>query len=62
MVFALFMTFQALVFQSQVQMLMAIYGLFISWIYARFFKTQDGVKGDRSETFSFASFFPEAVQ
>jgi hypothetical protein len=41
---------------------MAIYGLLISWVYCRFFKTQDGVRGDRSETFAFASFFPEAAQ
>ncbi|KAG0043868.1 hypothetical protein BGZ83_010947 [Gryganskiella cystojenkinii] len=62
LIFALFMAFQSLIFRSQIEWLMAIYGLFISWIYARFFKTQDGMKGDRSETFSFASFFPEALQ
>ncbi|KAF9576469.1 hypothetical protein EC968_007947 [Mortierella alpina] len=44
---------------NQMQLLMTIYGLFISWIYSRFFKVQDGIQGDRSESFSFASFFPE---
>ncbi|KAF9988183.1 hypothetical protein BGZ75_009880 [Mortierella antarctica] len=44
---------------NQMQLLMTIYGLFISWIYSRFFKVQDGIRGDRSESFSFASFFPE---
>ncbi|CAI2163677.1 11922_t:CDS:2 [Funneliformis geosporum] len=38
------------------------YGSFISWVYLRFFKYQDGLIGDRSETFSMASFFPEFIQ
>ncbi|KAG0346824.1 hypothetical protein BG004_000745 [Podila humilis] len=29
---------------------MAMYGLFISWIYSRFFRVQDGIRGDRSES------------
>ncbi|KAH7049958.1 eukaryotic integral membrane protein-domain-containing protein [Linnemannia elongata] len=62
MLFAVFMIIQSLLTRSQTQLLMAIYGLFISWVYSRFFKTQDGVRGDRSETFAFASFFPEAAQ
>ena len=62
MLFALFMILESLLTRSQVQLMMAIYGLFISWVYSRFFKIQDGIKGDRSETFSFASFFPEATQ
>ncbi|KAI8599352.1 eukaryotic integral membrane protein-domain-containing protein, partial [Dissophora ornata] len=62
MLFALFMVIESLLTRSRVQLMMAIYGLFISWVYSRFFKVQDGIKGDRSETFSFASFFPEAAQ
>ncbi|KAG9064090.1 hypothetical protein KI688_003270 [Linnemannia hyalina] len=62
MLFAVFMIIQSLLTRSQTQLLMAIYGLLISWVYSRFFKTQDGVRGDRSETFAFASFFPEAAQ
>ncbi|KAG0221417.1 hypothetical protein BGX31_009918 [Mortierella sp. GBA43] len=62
LIFVLFMIFTSLIARSQVQLMLAIYGLFISWIYSRFFKVQDGFRGDRSETFSFASFFPEAAQ
>nr|CAG8488256.1 3594_t:CDS:2 [Entrophospora candida] len=47
---------------AQTQFLLVIYGWIISWIYLRFFKIQDGIKGDSSETFSFASFFPEFIQ
>ncbi|KAF9169331.1 hypothetical protein BGX20_010460, partial [Mortierella sp. AD010] len=62
MLFAVFMIFESLITRSQIQLMMAIYGMFISWVYSRFFKVQDGIRGDRSETFSFASFFPEAAQ
>lgn len=49
-------------FESQSQFLLVLYGSFISWIHLRFYKYQDGLRGDRSETFSFASFFPEFIQ
>ncbi|KAF9116307.1 hypothetical protein BGX27_003615 [Mortierella sp. AM989] len=62
MLFAVLMIFESLITRSQIQLMMALYGMFISWVYSRFFKTQDGIRGDRSETFSFASFFPEAAQ
>ncbi|KAF9321586.1 hypothetical protein BG003_000902 [Podila horticola] len=61
-IFASYLIVEALITRSQVQLLMAVYGMLISWVYSRFFKVQDGIRGDRSETFSFASFFPEAVQ
>ncbi|KAF9389072.1 hypothetical protein CPB97_012035 [Podila verticillata] len=61
-IFASYLIIEALITRSQVQLLMAVYGMLISWVYSRFFKVQDGIRGDRSETFSFASFFPEAVQ
>ncbi|KAF9083366.1 hypothetical protein BGX23_011555 [Mortierella sp. AD031] len=62
LLFAIFMITMALITHTQIELLMSIYGLFISWIYTRFLKVQDGIRGDRSETFSFASFFPEFIQ
>ncbi|KAF9399929.1 hypothetical protein BGX21_005349 [Mortierella sp. AD011] len=62
LLFAIIMVVEGYISQSQINFLMAIYGLFISWIYSRFFRVQDGIRGDRSETFSFASFFPELIQ
>lgn len=62
LLFAILMFLGAFVTHTQIELLMAIYGLFISWIYTRFLKVQDGIRGDRSETFSFASFFPEFIQ
>ncbi|KAG0033267.1 hypothetical protein BGZ82_006191 [Podila clonocystis] len=61
-IFVSYLIIEALITRSQVELLMAVYGMLISWVYSRFFKVQDGIRGDRSETFSFASFFPEAVQ
>ncbi|KAG0279818.1 hypothetical protein BGZ96_001806 [Linnemannia gamsii] len=62
LLFTIVMFLGAFVTHTQIELLMAIYGLFISWIYTRFLKVQDGIRGDRSETFSFASFFPEFMQ
>ncbi|CAO3567343.1 unnamed protein product [Mortierella alpina] len=59
LLFATFTIVWVIFAHDQMQLLMTIYGLFISWIYSRFFKVQDGIRGDRSESFSFASFFPE---
>ncbi|KAI9342472.1 eukaryotic integral membrane protein-domain-containing protein [Zopfochytrium polystomum] len=41
--------------------LLALFGTVTAWIYIRFYKVQDGIHGDRSESFSFASFFPESL-
>lgn len=40
------------------------FGWLVSWFYLRFVKQNDGMdfRGDRSETFSFASWFPPFVQ
>ncbi|KAI8926619.1 hypothetical protein BC831DRAFT_221745 [Entophlyctis helioformis] len=38
------------------------YGMVASWVFLRYYKVQDGIRGDRSETFSFASFFPDAME
>ncbi|KAG0048856.1 hypothetical protein BGZ83_006254 [Gryganskiella cystojenkinii] len=62
LLFSIVMIIQALITQSQIQLLIALYGLSFAWLYSRFFRVQDGIRGDRSETFSFASFFPEFVQ
>ncbi|KAF9962188.1 hypothetical protein BGZ70_008104 [Mortierella alpina] len=59
LLFATFTIVWVVFTHDQMQLLMTMYGLFISWIYSRFFKVQDGIRGDRSESFSFASFFPE---
>ncbi|KAI9278971.1 eukaryotic integral membrane protein-domain-containing protein [Phascolomyces articulosus] len=46
--------FQAIVFYNLVNI-----GWVVGWIYIRFFKYQDGIKGDHSETFAFVTFFPD---
>ncbi|KAI8851510.1 eukaryotic integral membrane protein-domain-containing protein [Chytridium lagenaria] len=38
-----------------------LFGSASAWVYIRFYRLQDGIKGDRSETFAFASFFPEKL-
>ncbi|KAJ3016006.1 hypothetical protein HKX48_004262 [Thoreauomyces humboldtii] len=45
-----------------VHFFIVLFGTLVAWLYTRFFKRQDGIKGDRSETFSFASFFPDFLQ
>ncbi|XP_074604613.1 transmembrane protein 115 [Brevipalpus obovatus] len=43
--------------------LMFLYGLIISWIYLRFIQNHpNGHRGDLSEGFSFASFFPNIIK
>ncbi|KAI9337078.1 eukaryotic integral membrane protein-domain-containing protein [Pilaira anomala] len=46
--------FRAIVFYNLVNI-----GWVIGWVYIRFFKYQDGIQGDRSETFAIQTFFPE---
>ncbi|KAM9989058.1 hypothetical protein ACTFIY_005091 [Dictyostelium cf. discoideum] len=41
---------------------LVIYGVFIAWIYLRFYQVKSGVKGDLNESFSFYTFFPDPVQ
>lgn len=50
-------------------MLLAWYGLITTYVYLRFFRYQkdittgeNSIRGDASETFAFATFFPTAVQ
>ncbi|KAI7884262.1 DUF1751-domain-containing protein [Lichtheimia hyalospora FSU 10163] len=46
--------FRAIVFYNLVNI-----GWVIGWIYIRFFKYQDGIRGDHSEAFALVTFFPE---
>ena len=42
---------------------LVISGIASSWVYLRFFqRNQQGTRGDMSESFSFATFFPEPIQ
>ena len=42
---------------------MVVSGVMIGWVYLRFYQPRGrGVKGDLSDSFSFASFFPEPIQ
>ncbi|CAF0933289.1 unnamed protein product [Didymodactylos carnosus] len=44
-------------------LIMLSFGIFISWTYLRFFQLhKNGSRGDQSNTFSFASFFPPPIQ
>ena len=48
---------------QRTQMIMLACGVFIAWLYLRFFqKHKSGVRGDSSSSFVFASFFPPQVQ
>lgn len=44
------------------ELLCHLSGIYIAWVYLRFFQRQNGRKGDRGETFQFATFFPEKVR
>nr|XP_058944593.1 transmembrane protein 115-like [Pocillopora verrucosa] len=50
-------------FLPVILLIMVLSGTIIGWVYLRFYQPRGkGVKGDLSESFSFASFFPEAAQ
>lgn len=65
-------TLSGIVFGTDTALILAWLGFFTSWIYLRFFKTQTDlsgagsegsrIRGDASETFAFAYFWPDAVQ
>ena len=70
-IFLLLNTFSGIVFGTDTALLLAWYGLVTTWVYLRFFKHQPelgtstggvSLKGDASETFAFATFFPNAIQ
>ncbi|KAL2001474.1 hypothetical protein VTN02DRAFT_1710 [Thermoascus thermophilus] len=70
--FLLLNTIGGIVFGTDTAALLAWLGLLTSWTYLRFYKYQPdlsgtstsglGIKGDASETFAFATFFPDAIQ
>lgn len=70
--FLLLNTISGVVFGTDTAAILAWLGLLTSWSYLRFHKRQPdftgtstnglGIKGDASETFTFASFFPDAIQ
>ncbi|EFA77344.1 peptidase S16 [Heterostelium album PN500] len=39
-----------------------IFGAYFGWFYLRFYQLKGGVKGDRSESFAFSTFFPDPIQ
>lgn len=70
--FLLLNTLSGIIFGTDTAAVLAWLGLLCSWIYLRFYRRQAdlsgtstdglGIKGDASETFSFACFFPDVVQ
>lgn len=70
-IFLLLNTFSGIVFGTDTALLLGWYGMVTTWVYLRFFKHQPElgsstgglrVRGDASETFAFATFFPNALQ
>uniref|UniRef100_A0A093VJ89 Putative membrane protein n=1 Tax=Talaromyces marneffei PM1 TaxID=1077442 RepID=A0A093VJ89_TALMA len=71
-IFLLLNSVSGIVFGTDTAAILAWIGLLTSWTYLRFFKYQPdltgtstnglGFKGDASETFTFATFFPDAIQ
>ena len=65
-------TISGVVLGTDTVLVLAWLGFMTSWTYLRFYKTQPdltsantgtkGIRGDASDTFSFASFWPDAVQ
>lgn len=65
-------TLSGLLLGTDTALILAWYGLITTWTYLRFFKRQpdlsgtntdgQGLKGDASETFAFATFFPDVMQ
>lgn len=70
--FLLLNTISGVIFGTDVAAVLAWLGLLTSWTYLRFYKRQPdltgtstdglGIKGDASETFAFACFFPDVMQ
>ncbi|KAL2351975.1 eukaryotic integral membrane protein-domain-containing protein [Cryomyces antarcticus] len=67
--FLLANTLSGVVFGTDTALFLAWYGVLTSWTYLRFYRTTpsagDGgpaLRGDASETFAFAHFFPEPLQ
>lgn len=71
-IFVLANTLSGIILGTDTALVLAWLGFFTSWIYLRFFKTQtdllesgtgaNRIRGDASETFAFAYFWPDVVQ
>ena len=71
-IFLIANTLSGIILGTDTALVLAWSGFFISWIYLRFYKRQpdvsgsstsgNGIKGDASETFAFAYFWPDVVQ
>lgn len=72
-IFLLANTISGIALGTETAMFLAWFGFFTAWVYLRFFRvspslsssaTGDGsvIKGDASDTFAFAHFFPEPIQ
>ena len=72
-IFLLANTISGLVLGTETAMFLAWFGFMTAWVYLRFYRispslssaaTGDGsvIRGDASDTFSFAHFFPEPIQ
>lgn len=72
-VFLLANTLSGILFGTETAMFLTWFGFMTSWVYLRFYRispslssaaTGDGsvIKGDASDTFAFAHFFPEPLQ
>jgi len=68
-IFLLVNTLSGLILGTDTALIFAWLGFMTTWIYLRFYKKQPdltgnstSIKGDASETFSFATFFPNVVQ
>ncbi|KIX02142.1 uncharacterized protein Z518_08081 [Rhinocladiella mackenziei CBS 650.93] len=65
-------TLSGIILGTDTAFILAWYGLITTWTYLRFYKSQPdlsatntdgrGLKGDASETFAFATFFPDVIQ
>lgn len=63
-IFLVLNTISGIVFGTDTALLLGWYGLITTFVYLRFFKYQPdlGTRGDASETFAFATFFPNIAQ
>ncbi|KAL6711305.1 hypothetical protein ACN47E_005836 [Coniothyrium glycines] len=72
-IFLLANTISGIILGTETAMFLAYFGFLTAWVYLRFFRvspslssaaTGDGsiIKGDASDTFAFAHFFPEPIQ
>jgi hypothetical protein len=70
-IFLLANTISGIVLGTETAMFLAYFGFMTAWVYLRFYRislssnaTGDGsvVRGDASDTFAFAHFFPEPIQ